>query len=107
LERLAESIKAKGGKALAVAMDVTDRASVKAAFDLAEKEFGTQDIIFSNAGATGRQPFVEMEEDNWDHVLNVNVKGVFNLGQEGAQRMLAAGIGGNIINILYLCGVFI
>ena len=92
LENLAESIRAKGGKALAVAMDVTDRASVKAGFDLAEKEFGTPDIIFSNAGATGRQPFVEMEEGNWDHVLNVNVKGVFNLGQEGAQRMLAAGI---------------
>ena len=54
LENLAERIKARGGKALAVAMDVTDRASVKAGFDLAEKEFGTPDIIFSNAGATGR-----------------------------------------------------
>ena len=45
LRGLAERIKAKGGKALAVAMDVTDRASVKAGFDLAEKEFGTPDII--------------------------------------------------------------
>ena len=101
LEKLAERIKSKGGKALPVAMDVTDRAG----FDLAEKTFGTPDIIFSNAGATGRQPFVEMEEDNWDHVLNVNVKGVFNLGQEGAQRMVAAGIGGNIINISSICAV--
>lgn len=105
LENVAERIKARGGKALAVAMDVTDRASVKAGFDLAEKEFGTPDIIFSNAGATGRQPFVEMDEDNWDHVLNVNIKGVFNLGQEAAQRMLAAGIGGNIINISSICAV--
>ena len=89
LENLAERIKARGGKALAVAMDVTNRASVKAGFDLAEKEFGTPDIIFSNAGATGRQPFVEM----------------FNLGQEAAQRMLASGIGGNIINISSICAV--
>ena len=105
LEKLADRIRSKGGKALPVAMDVTDRASVKAGFDLAEKEFGTPDIVVCNAGATGRQPFVEMEESNWDHVLNVNVKGVFNLGQEGAQRMVAAAIGGNIINISSICAV--
>ena len=105
LEKLADRIKAKGGKAMAVTMDVTDRASVKAGFDLAEKEFGTPDIVVCNAGATGRQPFLEMEETNWDHVLNVNVKGVFNLGQEGAQRMVAAGIPGNIINISSICAV--
>jgi len=105
LDGLAERIKAKGGKALAVSMDVTDRASVKAGFDLAEKEFGTPDIIIANAGATGRQPFIEMEESNWDHILNVNVKGVFNLGQEGAQRLVAAGKPGNIINISSICAV--
>jgi len=105
LEKLADRIRSKGGKALPVAMDVTDRASVKAGFDLAEKEFGTPDIVVCNAGATGRQPFVEMEESNWDHVLNVNVKGVFNLGQEGAQRMVAAATGGNIINISSICAV--
>lgn len=105
LEKLADRIRSKGGKALPVVMDVTDRASVKAGFDLAEKEFGTPDIVVCNAGATGRQPFVEMEESNWDHVLNVNVKGVFNLGQEGAQRMVAAAIGGNIINISSICAV--
>lgn len=105
LDGLAERIKAKGGKGLAVSMDVTDRASVKAGFDLAEKEFGTPDIIIANAGATGRQPFIEMEESNWDHILNVNVKGVFNLGQEGAQRLVAAGKPGNIINISSICAV--
>ncbi|MDG1311631.1 MAG: SDR family NAD(P)-dependent oxidoreductase [Porticoccaceae bacterium] len=105
LESLAARIKAKGGKALAVAMDVTDRTSVKAGFDLAEKEFGTPDILVCNAGATGRQPFIEMEEANWDHVLDVNVKGVFNLAQEGAQRLVAAGKPGNIINISSICAV--
>lgn len=105
LQNLADRIKEKGGKALAVAMNVTDRNSVKAGFDAAEKEFGTPDIVVCNAGATGRQPFLEMEEANWDHVLNVNIKGVFNLGQEGAQRLVAADKPGNIINISSICAV--
>lgn len=105
LQNLAERISAKGGQAIAVAMDVTDRASVKAAFDVAEKEFGTPDIVICNAGATGVQPFLEMEEAVWDNVLNVNLKGVFNLGQEGAQRMVLADKPGNIINISSICGV--
>lgn len=105
LQKLADRIIAKGGKALAVAMDVTDRASVKAGFDAAEKEFGTPDVIVCNAGATGAQAFLDMEEVMWDNVLTVNVKGVFNLGQEGAQRMVAAGKPGNIINISSICAV--
>jgi NAD(P)-dependent dehydrogenase (short-subunit alcohol dehydrogenase family) len=105
LQDLAGRIKANGGKALAVAMDVTDRLSIKAAFDAAEKEFGTPDIVICNAGATGAQPFLEMEEAVWDNVLTVNLKGVFNLGQEGAQRMVAAGKPGNIINISSICAV--
>ena len=104
LERLAERITAKGGRALAVAMDVTDRASVKAALNAAESTFGTPDIIVCNAGATGGQPFLEMEEAVWDHVLAVNLKGVFNLAQEGAQRMVAAGKSGSIINISSIAG---
>jgi NAD(P)-dependent dehydrogenase (short-subunit alcohol dehydrogenase family) len=105
LQSLADRIIAKGGRALAVAMDVTDRASVKAGFDAAEKEFGTPDIVVCNAGATGAQPFLEMEESMWDNVLTVNVKGVFNLGQEAAQRMVAANKSGNIINISSICAV--
>lgn len=105
LEKLAERITAKGGRALAVAMDVTDRASVKAALNAAESTFGTPDIVVCNAGATGGQPFLEMEEAVWDHVLAVNLKGVFNLAQEGAQRMVAAGKSGSIINISSICAV--
>jgi NAD(P)-dependent dehydrogenase (short-subunit alcohol dehydrogenase family) len=85
-------------------MDVTDRQSVKTALDLAEAEFGVIDIVVCNAGATGGQPFLEMEEAVWDNVLNVNVKGVFNLGQEAAQRLVAAGKPGSIINISSIIG---
>ena len=52
LQNLADRIKAKGGKAVAVAMDVTDRGSVKAGFDVAEKEFGTPDIVKRLYGTT-------------------------------------------------------
>lgn len=104
LEALVSEITGEGGRALAVAMDVTDRASVKAAFDRAEAEFGTPDVVVCNAGATGGQPFLEMSEELWDHVINVNIKGVWNVGQEGAQRMVAAGKPGSIINISSIVG---
>jgi NAD(P)-dependent dehydrogenase (short-subunit alcohol dehydrogenase family) len=105
LEKLAEHIIVQGGNALAVAMDVTDRESVKAAFDLAEKKFGTPDIVVCNAGATGAQPFLDMEEAVWDHVLTVNLKGVFNFSQVGAQRLVTAGKAGSIITISSICAV--
>lgn len=104
LDTLASEITTAGGKALAVAMDVSDRQSVKAALDIAEAKWGAADIVVCNAGATGGQPFLEMEEAVWDHVLAVNIKGVFNLGQEAAQRMVAAAKGGSIINISSIVG---
>lgn len=99
LETLVAAVAEEGGCALAVRMDVTDRASVKAAFDAAEKAFGTPDVVVCNAGATGGQPFLEMTEAIWDHVTSVNIKGVWNVGQECAQRLVAAGKAGSIINI--------
>lgn len=99
LEELVKKITAKGGKALAVEMDVTDRQSVNSAFDKATEHFGTPDVVICNAGATGQMPFLDMEEDLWDHVLNVNVKGVWNVAQEAARRMVAEGIEGSIITI--------
>jgi len=104
LEKLAQSINDNGGKALAVAMDVTDRQSVKNALDKSEALFGVADVVVCNAGATGGQPFLEMEEAVWDNVMEVNIKGVFNLGQETAQRMVAAGKSGSIINISSIIG---
>ncbi|MBR9911823.1 MAG: SDR family oxidoreductase [Gammaproteobacteria bacterium] len=105
LQALAERINAAGGKALAIALDVTDRASVKAALDTTEKEFGTPDIVVANAGATGGQPFLEMDPSVWNNVVDVNLNGVFHLGQEAAQRMVAAGKPGSIINISSICAV--
>ncbi|GAB3114229.1 SDR family oxidoreductase [Aestuariicella hydrocarbonica] len=104
LQALAEKIRTKGGNAIAVVMDVTCRDSVKQALDQAEAAYGVPDIVVCNAGATGGQPFLEMEEAVWDHVLAVNVKGVFNVGQEVAQRLVQAKKTGSIINISSICG---
>jgi NAD(P)-dependent dehydrogenase (short-subunit alcohol dehydrogenase family) len=105
LHKLVGEIEAAGGTALAVPMDVTDRASVNAAMDTVEAAYGTPDVVICNAGATGGQPFLEMDEANWDHVTNVNLKGVFNLGQEAARRMVRAGKPGSIINISSIIAV--
>ncbi len=104
LQALETRIKASGGKAAAVVLDVTDRASVKAAFDRAAEAYGVPEVVVCNAGATGGQPFLEMEEAVWDHVMDVNIKGVWNVAQEAAQRMVAAGIEGSIINISSIVG---
>lgn len=104
LEALVDRIIEDGGSAVAVAMDVVDRDSVKAGFDAAQQAFGIPEVVVCNAGATGGQPFLEMQESVWDNVLAVNVKGVFNVGQEAAQRMASAEIKGSIINISSICG---
>lgn len=105
IETVAESIRASGGNALAVAMDVVDRPSVKAAFDVAADKIGVPDIVVCNAGVTGGAPFLDMEEALWDSVLQVNIKGVWNVGQEAAQRMVAAKKSGTIINIASIVGM--
>ena len=104
LQTLADEINGNGGTALAVAMDVTDRGSVNSAMAEVIETVGTPDIVVCNAGATGGQPFLEMEEAVWDNVMNVNVKGVFNVGQAASQAMVAAGKQGSIINISSIIG---
>lgn len=105
LDTVAAEIRANGGRALAVEIDVADRDSVKAAFVFSESHFGVADVVVCNAGATGGAPFLEMNEETWDRVMNVNLKGVWNVGQEAAQRLAAAGKPGSIINIASILGV--
>jgi NAD(P)-dependent dehydrogenase (short-subunit alcohol dehydrogenase family) len=91
LEALAAEITAAGGRALPLAMDVTDEASVMAGFDAAEAALGSLDIVFANAGMNNRASAVEITAEAWDEMMGVNVKGVFLTAREGARRMMAAG----------------
>src|SRR6201999_543156 len=104
LEDLRRKIEAAGGKAIAVAADVLDRAAMTAAFDAAERAFGTVTILVNNAGIAHADRAVEMSEEKWRRVLATNLDAVFYWAQEGARRMLAAGQRGAIINITSVLG---
>ncbi len=90
LDTLAAGIRATGGIAAPVAMDVTDRASVTAAFDAAEKAIGPIDIVVNNAGIPSHTWFLKTSEEEWRDVMAVNLDGVFRVAQEAARRMVAA-----------------
>jgi 3-oxoacyl-[acyl-carrier protein] reductase len=104
LRRLATEIEADGGEAAAVAMDVTDRASVALAVEQAEAALGPLGILVNNAGIPSNSYFTLTSEEEWRAVMAVNLDGSFRVGQEVARRMVATGRGGSIINIASILG---
>ena len=98
-ETVAQEIRDLDRQALALWVDVTDRASVEKMVEQAWTELGRVDILVNNAGVIGRVPFLEVSEEEWDRVLDINLKGAFLCGQAVAKRMVEAGNGGVIINI--------
>jgi NAD(P)-dependent dehydrogenase (short-subunit alcohol dehydrogenase family) len=105
LEKLVREIEAAGGKALAVALDVNDPASVEAAFAAAARTAGVPDIVVNNAGIAQTKPSLELSEEDWRSVMNTNLDGVWRVAQAGARAMIAAGKGGSIINIASILGL--
>ena len=91
LEAARADIEAAGGRAIAVAMDVTDEASTIAAYDAAEAAFGTVDTIIANAGMNSEGPTTDLPAEEFDRVMAVNLRGVFLTAREGAKRLIAAG----------------
>lgn len=105
LHRLVDEITASGGAAHAVGMDVTDAASVAAAFAAAETKFGTVDLLVNNAGVAAPGTLHKTAEADWDWVMDTNLKGAWLVAAEAARRMLAAGRGGAIVNIASVLGM--
>jgi 3-oxoacyl-[acyl-carrier protein] reductase len=106
-ERLADAkarIEAAGGRAVAVAADMLDRAAIDRAYDAVEAAFGTVTILVNNAGVAHSNRAIELPEAEWRRVLATDLDAVFFCAQEGARRMLAAGTGGAIINIASVLG---
>ncbi len=99
LEILAGEIRAAGGEAHPIALDVTNVADVARAFEELEAVIGPPDVLVNNAGIPSSSRFVDMPEDEWRGVLDVNLDGVFRVGQEAARRMRAQGRGGTIVNV--------
>lgn len=108
VERLglvAEYIKWDSAQVLAVALDVTDRASVEEAFDAAEAHFGVVDVVLNNAGIGNGQRPLEMSEEEWRVMLSTNLDGVWRVAQVTAQRLAKAGRGGSIVNVASVLGL--
>ena len=83
-----EEIRAAGGRALAVTVDIGDIAQVQRLFAITKEEFGGLDILVNNAGIGIPKPLVDYTEADWDRQLGVNLKGMFFATQEAAKLML-------------------
>ena len=94
-----------GRKALAVELDVTDQASIRAMVESACGHYGRIDILVNNAGCNVRKPSTEITWEDWNLVLDTNLRGSFFVAQEVAKRMIPAGYG-RIINIGSVTSVF-
>ncbi len=93
-----------GVKVVAAALDVTDSASIAGAANLAVSEFGSIDVWVNNAGLYPNVGLFEMTDELWDNVMAVNLRGVFRSSREAAQKMIDAGRGGVIVNIVSTAG---
>lgn len=89
----------------AYAMDVTDPASIRTAMTQAGTDLGVARIVVNNAGIVARAPSLEVSEDDWRSVVDVNLSGVFRVAQASARAMVDAGVGGSIVNIASILGL--
>jgi len=103
-EEVVEMIQANGGEAIAVQASVSQTEEVTALMDAAVKTFGSLDILVNNAGITRDNLLMRMKEDEWDDVLNTNLKGVF-LCTKAVTRQMMKQRAGRIINISSIVGV--
>ncbi|QGG50371.1 3-oxoacyl-[acyl-carrier-protein] reductase [Lysinibacillus pakistanensis] len=103
-EEVVARIKENGGEAIAVQASVSQTEEVTALMDTAVKTFGSLDILVNNAGITRDNLLMRMKEDEWDDVLNTNLKGVF-LCTKAVTRQMMKQRAGRIINISSIVGV--
>ena len=93
-----------GSRALAVSLDVTNPESVASAFDVTEQDAGLVTVVVNNAGIVDGERALDVSESEWDRVIDTNLKGAWVVAQEAARRMIAANIGGTIVNIASILG---
>jgi NAD(P)-dependent dehydrogenase (short-subunit alcohol dehydrogenase family) len=97
--RVAGEVRGHGRQALLVPGDVSRPGDVEAMVAAVVGSLGPPDVVVNNAGVFPRVAFLDMKEGDWDHVLDINLKGSFLAAQAGARAMVAAGRAGAIVNI--------
>ena len=106
IEAVRDEIKAEGGVAMAVAMDVTDSGSIARALDAVEAQFGgVVSVVVNNAGITIPKPLLKLSDEDWENVIDTNLNGVAFVTREASRRMIAASTGGSIVNIASILAV--
>ncbi len=95
----AKEIQRAGRKFLPIKVDLKDKASVEKIVSAAKAEFGKIDILVNNAGIITRNEMLDFTEQEWDDVMDVNLKNLFFLSQAVANQFVAQGNGGKIIHI--------
>ncbi|CAA0108920.1 Diacetyl reductase [(S)-acetoin forming] [Starkeya nomas] len=103
-DKVAGEIAKAGGKAVAVAVDVRERAQVRAMIDRAVEAFGRLDVIFNNAGVAQTRPFLDITEEDWRFITDVNALGVLIGMQEAVKTFKQQGGGGKIVNTASIAG---
>ncbi|MCX7383634.1 MAG: SDR family NAD(P)-dependent oxidoreductase [Alphaproteobacteria bacterium] len=104
LEALAAELRQAGAEVLPVALDVTSVSAIRAAASEIERRLGPIEILVNNAGVSRQARIETIEEDDYDAVLDTNLKGPFFLAQAVAKQMIAHKIAGRIVNIASIAG---
>ncbi len=105
LEELKAEIEADGGRALAVALDVAEEASIIDCVETATTELGPINILVNNAGMSIEGLVVNTSTEDFDRIMNINVRGPFLMAREVAKGMIERGQGGQIINIASIAAI--
>lgn len=98
-EDVAAYVRSKGRRAMAVQGDVARRADVEGMVDRVWRELGPIDILVNNAGIETIVPFLELTDEQWTRLVDVNLRGNWLCGQVVCRRIVAAGRKGSVINI--------
>jgi len=105
LTALADEIEGFDGRAIPMQVDVLDRGSVVNFVEETERELGPIGILVNNAGITAARPVLDQSEEDWDKVVDTNLKGAWLMAQETARHMARLGHGGSIVNIASVLGL--
>lgn len=98
-EKVVQEVRNLGRRSIAIRADVSQKKEVEFMISEVVSKLGKIDILVNNAGILSFEPFLEMKEETWDRMIDVNLKGQFLVGQAAAKQMVAQKNGGKIINI--------
>ena len=104
LQRAVKELEAQGRAAHAVAADVASREDCDRLVDAVKERFGRIDVLVNNAGITRDGLLVRMKDEDWDRVMDVNLRGVFLMTRAATKAMVRQKSGGRVINITSMAG---